>query len=232
MLWDIDHTLIETAGLGSRFYRAAFETITNREMVEQADVTGKTEQAILTETLRMHRIEPTDDHQKRYAVELARQYEQHADLLRNTGRALPGAGQALTALAAVPGTVQTVLTGNLREVAFTKLRVFDLATPIDFEVGAYGEDDSERAKLVPVAQDRAGAKYRTRFDDGNTVIIGDTTSDVTAARQGGAQIVAVASGRDSEDELRRAGADRVIPDLIETQRLVDAVQEALMRGAD
>jgi phosphoglycolate phosphatase-like HAD superfamily hydrolase len=227
VLWDIDHTLIETRGLGSQFYQAAFEAITNRKMIEQADVTGKTEQAILAETLRMHDIEPTDDHQKRYAVELARQYEQHVDLLRDKGRALPGGDQALAALADVPGIVQTVLTGNLREVALTKLRVFGLDKHIDFEVGAYGEDDSERAKLVPVAQERAGAKYGHRFDRTNTVIIGDTTSDVAAARDGGAGIVAVASGRDSEGELREARADQVIPDLIETQRLVDAVLRAL-----
>jgi phosphoglycolate phosphatase-like HAD superfamily hydrolase len=227
VLWDIDHTLIETRGLGSQFYQAAFEATTNRKMIKKADATGKTEQAILAETLRMHDIEPTDDHQKRYAVELARQYEQHADLLREKGRALAGGEQALTALAAVPGIVQTVLTGNLRHVALTKLRVFDLAKHIDFEVGAYGEDNSERAKLVPVAQERAGRKYGARFDRANTVIIGDTTSDVAAAHEGGAEIVAVASGRDSEDALRQAGADRVIPNLVETQRLVDAALESL-----
>jgi phosphoglycolate phosphatase-like HAD superfamily hydrolase len=227
VLWDIDHTLIDTRGLGSQFYQAAFETITNRSMIDQADVTGKTEQAILAETLRMHGIEPTDDHQRRYAVELARQYEQHADLLRDKGVALPGSHQALVTFAALPGMVQTVLTGNLREVAVTKLRVFGLTEHIDFEVGAYGEDDSERAKLVAVAQERAGAKYKARFERANTVIIGDTTNDVTAARQGGAEIVAVASGRDSQDELREAGADQVIPDLAGTQRLLDAVLKAL-----
>jgi len=220
VLWDIDHTLIETRGLGKRLYIAAFEAVTGRRMQHAIEPTGRTETAIFAETLARHDIEATGELQHRYGVELARLYEQRAEELRTAGRALPGAETALATVAQRPDIVQTVLTGNLRAVARTKLRVFGLDGYIDWEAGAYGEDVSERAKLVPVAQKRAGEKYGSRFSRENTVIIGDTAQDVRAAHEGGARIVGVASGRDSIDDLHRAGTVVVLPDLTETARLL------------
>jgi phosphoglycolate phosphatase-like HAD superfamily hydrolase len=109
VLWDIDHTLIKTRGVGRKLYRAAFEEITGRPMEHKVDLTGKTEPAILTETLKAHGLEPNDDYQAKYAEALARLYEQHTDRLRKRGRVLPGAREALAALAEQPDAVQTVL---------------------------------------------------------------------------------------------------------------------------
>src|SRR5258706_4072740 len=70
VLWDIDHTLIETRGVGGRLARAAFEQITGKQPEEMAEATGNTERVILAETLRTHDIEPTDAYQERYALAL------------------------------------------------------------------------------------------------------------------------------------------------------------------
>lgn len=45
-------------------------------------------------------------------------------------------------------------------------------------------------------------RYGVDFDRRDTVIVGDTVSDVEAARENGVRIVGVASGRDSADDLR------------------------------
>ncbi len=226
MLWDIDHTLIETRGVGSQLYRAAFEEVTDQPMTKQADVTGKTEVAILAETLRLHGLEPSAEYQQRYAEALARQYAEHADLLRRQGRALPGAPEALDVLASQPGILQTVLTGNLRSVAIIKLETFGLVQHIDFDIGAYGDDHEERAELVGQAQRRASAKYRQPFTAKNTIIIGDSTHDVRAGLRGGAQVIGIPSGGDTADQLRDAGATTVLPDLIATDRLIASITDA------
>jgi phosphoglycolate phosphatase-like HAD superfamily hydrolase len=75
-----------------------------------------------------------------------------------------GADKTLAALTAKPKLVQTVLTGNLRAVAAIKLEVFDLKRYLNLDVGAYGDDDTDRPKLVAIAQQRATAKYGTIFD--------------------------------------------------------------------
>jgi phosphoglycolate phosphatase len=219
VLWDIDHTLIETRGVGGELYRAAFEEITRRKMEHKPEITGKTEPAILAETLKLHDMEPSDDYQAKYTEALARQYEQHADELRQRGRALPGAREALAAMAEQPGAIPTVLTGNLRAVAATKLRVFELDGFLDLDVGAYGDDEAERPKLVAVAQQRAGAKYSAEFSRDNTVILGDSPSDVETGLKGGARVVGVASGKSSVEELRGAGAAWVLEDLSHSPEL-------------
>ncbi|MFC0532820.1 HAD family hydrolase [Phytohabitans kaempferiae] len=220
VLWDIDHTLIETRGLGTQLYRQAFEVVAGRPLEHVVEPTGRTELAIFAETLERHGIESSANLERQYAAELVRQYESHIDELCSQGRILPGAADVLVALAELPWPVQTVLTGNLRGVAVVKLRAFGLGQHIDFDAGAYGEDDSERARLVPVAQERAGARYGTAFTRDNTVVVGDTANDVRAAHDGGAAIVGVATGRDSADELRDAGAELVVPDLTDLNRIL------------
>jgi phosphoglycolate phosphatase-like HAD superfamily hydrolase len=223
VLWDIDHTLIETRGVGGCLARAAFEQITGKQPEEMAEATGNTERVILAETLRTHDIEPTDAYQERYALALPEQYRQHIDALKQTGRAIPGAAEAVAALHRVPGIIQTVLTGNYRAVAAIKLTAFDLDDLLDLEVGAYADDGADRAALVPVAQQRAGEKYRRRFTRANTIVIGDTTHDVAAAHAGGADVIAVANGNHDLEQLRAAGADTVLEDLTDTAALVAAV---------
>src|SRR5438105_285288 len=91
------------------------------------------------------------------------------------------------------------------------------------ESGAYGTDGHVRAHLVDLARQRAHAKYGITFDAAGTVLIGDTPHDVSAGREGGALVVAVATGRSSEAELREAGADLVLPDLRDMDALLRAV---------
>ncbi len=229
MLWDVDHTLIETRGVGGELYRTAFEEITGRRMEHRAEITGRTERAILAETLRLHGLEPKADYQARYGEALSQQYEDHGAELRRRGRALPGAADALATVAKLTGVVQTVLTGNLRAVAVTKLRAFQLDRYLDFEVGSYGDDEEDRPKLVAVAQQRAAGKYGAVFEHRNTLIVGDSLSDVETGAEGGAHVIGVASGKSSSDELRQAGAGVVLQDLRDTTRLVDAIDE-LTRG--
>ena len=97
-----------------------------------------------------------------------------------------------------------MLTGNLRAVAVIKLEAFGLTAWLDLYVGAYGSDDPDRANLVRIAQRRARDKHRTRFDAHSTVLIGDTPSDVAAARDGGARIASVATHKSTVAELRHA----------------------------
>jgi phosphoglycolate phosphatase len=229
-LWDIDHTLIETRGVGNEMYRAAFETITGQPLRHTAAITGRTERAILAETLRLHGLEPSEAYHARYAEALAQLYEEHAALLRQRGRALPGAKQALAAVAGLSGVAQTVLSGNLRAVAITKLRAFDLERYVDFDIGAYGDDETDRPKLVTVCQRRGEAKHGTTFARHNTVIVGDSLSDVETGVMGGAVVIGVASGKSSAAELRAAGAETVLADLSDAQQVVGVLRRMLARG--
>lgn len=226
VLWDVDHTLIETRGVGSELFRTAFEQASGQKLVHQADVTGRTEPAIFRETLELQGIPYSEALFDRYAECLVAGYRASTGELARRGRALPGAAEAITALSRTGGVVQSVLTGNLRPVAETKLRTFGLDGGLDLEVGAYGADDEVRMRLVPVAWRRAAQKYETAFGAHATVLIGDSPSDVQAALGNGARIIAVASGRSTPDDLRSAGASVVLPSLLDAQAVIKKVLDS------
>jgi phosphoglycolate phosphatase-like HAD superfamily hydrolase len=223
LLWDIDHTLIENHGVNKEIYALAFELLTGRPAEHPARTDGRTEPEIMRNMLTAHGIEPTPDYLARVPEVLESATASKAGTLRERGHELPGARAGLAAFQSMPGIVQSVLTGNIRPDAITKLSVFGLDGYLDFEAGGYGSDDEVRANLVGVAQERASAKYGARFDKGNTVLIGDTPRDVQAGRNGGAHVIAIASGSDSMEALLAEGADIVLPDLRDTRAVMEAV---------
>lgn len=224
VLWDVDHTLIENSGISKATYALTFKKLTGQAPDCQPSTDGRTDREIMRNLFTANGVEMSDalEAQLGQALNEAGR-ELTADLLR-LGFALPGAIDALACLAAQPVIVQSVLTGNIRPNAENKLRLLGAASGLlDVEVGGYGSDDIVRSRLVKVAQGKAQQKYGVQFDRSSTVLIGDTERDVLAARDGGAKIIAVATGHNSESELQRAGADTVLPNLADT----DAVLRAL-----
>ncbi len=213
VLWDVDHTLIETRGVGGAIFKRAFLAATGTPLVNRVDISGRTEHDIMRESLASNGIEPTEEHVQLLADALVTGYENARDELRAIGRALPGARDALTELAAAPGIYQTVLTGNLRAVARIKLEAFQLDSFLDLEVGAYGDDRQERTELVAIAQERVAEKTSIAFNKNSTVIVGDTPKDVAAGLAAGVRVLAVASGKSTVDDLRATGAGTVFRDI-------------------
>ncbi|MGP3959731.1 HAD family hydrolase [Nonomuraea sp. 3N208] len=225
VLWDIDHTLIDTRGVGRELSAQAFEQVTGVPMLKQAKIDGMTESVIFRETAKLHGLQ-TDRHDfERFASALTKAHLARAAELRERGHALPGAAAALDALSAMPGVVQTVLTGNIRMVAEIKLQVFGLDRHIRWDTGAFGEDNDVRAELVRIALERATSVFGEPVTSADAVLIGDTPADVEAALESGVPVIAVASGRSSVDDLRDAGAVHTLPSLTDTDSLVAMVRE-------
>ncbi|MCZ1012285.1 HAD family hydrolase [Streptomyces lydicus] len=217
VLWDIDHTLISTRGVGRALSAAAFEEVTGQPMREQVQINGITEPVIFRETAKLHGLTTDRKDFERFAKALAEQHLHRAAELREHGHALPGAAAALDALAAA-GVRQTVVTGNVKGAAKVKLGVFGLDTHIDWDSGAYGEDADLRSGLVELALRRSGSEPR------NAALIGDTPADVEGGRATGVRVVAVATGRSSAEELLSAGADVVLQDLTDIDLLARLVR--------
>ncbi len=185
-------------------------------------MTGCTERAILMGTLAVHDIAYPEDKLDDFYAALAVAANELRGRMRSAGQRLPGVPEAITALAR-EGIVQTIVTGNIKPIAMTKLEVFDLADRLDFEVGGYGSDGNSRPPLIRQAWQRAEQKYRVQFPGQRVIIIGDTPLDIAAAREVGVRSVGVATGSSSIDELTSAQADAVVPDLTDTPVLIRAV---------
>lgn len=223
VLWDIDHTLIESRGTGRAIYERVFPEVTGQPLRELATLHGRTELDIMHDTLRLHDIEPTEQTMHRLAVALADGYRAARDELTTRGRVLPGAWEAIGMLAAESGIHQSVLTGNTADVGRIKMEAFGLDSHLDLSVGAFGDDHRERSELVTIARTRAAHRLGTTIPVERVMLIGDAPGDVNAALASGAHIIAVATGGYTADELRAAGAESVVETLTDLPRLRYAV---------
>jgi phosphoglycolate phosphatase-like HAD superfamily hydrolase len=226
LLWDVDHTLIENSGVSKAVYAEAFRQLTGRTAQVQPGTDGRTDPEILRNLFTANGAEFTAEDEASYQTALIEAMtELHPRLMRD-GFVLPGVLKVLEAVSQIPGIVQSILTGNIRPNAEAKLGLLgDRAGLLDLDVGGYGSDDVHRPRLVAAAQRKASEKYGVPFGPSSTVLVGDTERDVAAALEGGALIIAVATGVTSQAELRRAGAHVVLPDLTDTTGFVALVRE-------
>jgi phosphoglycolate phosphatase len=231
VLWNIDLTLLDVGRVSRDAYADAFQRATGRPLAALPQLAGRSDTEIFFESLYLNDVPPPQDEAAdaellaRYCWELETAFALRQDGLAQQGRLLPGARAAVTAAAALPGVVQTVLTGTIKPNAAAKLRAFGLDRLLDLEIGGYGSDAYPRGSLLLLVRNQARDKYRVPVADDTAVYIADTVRDIEAARLGGARIIAVASGRDTITELRDADADLVLPDLSDTEQVISAIDQ-------
>ncbi|GAA1625066.1 HAD family hydrolase [Actinoplanes couchii] len=218
IMWDIDYTLLRGGGVAAKAWRAAFTETTGVTWRDTPIFGGRTDTDICTEVFASHGV--TDCTHERF---FARYVERVAEIRHEFtvhGTLMPGVREVLARLGDDPRVVQTLVTGNVPQVAAFKVAAFGLDGSFDAEVGGYGTDDHVRATLVRRCRERAEAKYGETFQP---VVIGDTVHDVTAALANGAVAIAVATGATPAAELAEAGAHIVLPDLSDLEASVKAL---------
>jgi phosphoglycolate phosphatase len=225
VLFDIDGTILLTAGAGRRAIVAAIgEEVGESRGFDQVRFDGKTDPQIVSELLEVagqrgpHSPGRVEMLCRRYVSLLAHELVQPS--ARTT--VMPGVHALLDRLEAENGVLLGLLTGNLAEGAALKLRSGGV-DPARFRVGAYGSDASDRPALPPIAAERARAYFGRVPSGAEVVIIGDTPADVSCGQCIGARAVGVATGAYSVAELEICGAHAVFQDLSDTERVMDAI---------
>ena len=220
LLFDIDGTLVNAFGAGREAVEAALQDVTGHA-IDAGGITfsGKTDPQIVRELLATNGAAGGDSE-----ALIARVLDRYADRLAATisGKrveALPGTQALLKRLAAREDVVLALLTGNIEPTAHLKLE----AAGLDrfFAGGAFGSDDADRDRLVPVAARHAQQHTGRTFSGSEVVVIGDTPRDVACGKAHGARTVGVCTGRYDRADLSEA--DRVLDDLTGAKRVADAV---------
>jgi phosphoglycolate phosphatase len=215
VLWDVDGTLVDTAGHGRHAFQEAFEAVVGRPP-EPVEFAGRTDHEIALAMLGGSR-----DRLPRVLEELEAALAARREAMRSEGHAYPGVRETLEALDRQDGVVQSLLTGNVQANAALKVSAFGLERWLDFEVGAFGSDPHERrSDLVAVARERTASKYS---EPTAVALVGDTPLDIMAAREAGARAVAVAGGFAALDALRAARPDALLLDLRDSEHAVRAI---------
>jgi len=225
VLFDIDGTLLLSAGAGRRAIHAAL----GDHGVDLAPVSGirfdgKTDPQIIVELLEAAGDPAPEDPVRiaelleRYVSHLARELDEHG----HRSQVMPGIPALLDALEADDGVVLGLLTGNVVTGARLKLVAAGL-DPERFVVGAYGSDHRRRNELAPVAARRAQPHFGRIPAGAEVVIIGDTPADVSCGECIGARTIAVATGGYTVSQLSETGADRVFADFADVERAREAI---------
>lgn len=221
ILFDIDGTLLLSGRAGLRAMTRAFErTFGIANAFASESFGGRTDSFLVSKGLQAAGLADTAGNHAAFRenyIPLLAEEIQHP----GTGHKglMPGARELLEALHALDHLHLALLTGNYREAAEIKLQHFELCE--FFEWGAFSDDAADRNALVPIARTRAETYDIPPEAIERVIVIGDTPHDIECARVAGARCVAVATGGFTVDQLRQAGADDVLADLSDTDKVIE-----------
>ena len=222
VLFDIDGTLIDSGGAGSRALDSAFEELFSiKNAFSTISMAGKTDPQILAEGLSLHGIRIDNG----IIPEFYRTYVKHLknNIDAGKGHVKKGIREALDVISSKNGFTMGLLTGNIEDGARIKLECFGLGSY--FGSGAFGSDHEDRNRLLPLAIDRLYRTTGEKVGFSECVVIGDTPRDVECSKPYGALAIAVATGPYPSDALRAADADVVLEDLSDTEGLMSILED-------
>lgn len=223
LLFDIDGTLVNTAGAGKRAMDRTFAALYGIDgVLEGTPLAGRTDRFIVGDAATRLVSPPViddawlDSFREIYCGLLDEELHSERSASKQL---LPGIRALLDHLATREDVVLALLTGNFARSARIKLAHFGIWDC--FRFGAFGDAHVERNPLFDVAMSTARQAMSSDRDFDAVYVIGDTPHDVACARAGRARALAVATGLHSVEELQACGADVVFDDLADTSRVLD-----------
>ena len=217
LLWDIDSTLINSAGAGMKSLRNA---IARRYGVDDdlndIEIAGRTDAHIARSILAKYGVATTAENVSAFLDEYLAGLEK---LLPHTnGRVLPGVTELLERMHTREDRILALLTGNLQRGAELKLRRYGLWEY--FEFGAFADDHHDRNQLGPFARTRACERHQFDFPPHAIDVIGDTAHDIACGKAIGARTIAVATGFSTREQLAEHAPDFVFEDLSDVESVI------------
>lgn len=205
VLFDIDGTILVTGGAGGVAWQRAFQELHGVEanVAEHTDA-GMTDPEIAAIIFRevIGREGSAAERAKAIGCYLKHLPETVAE---SPGyRVMPGI-EALLERLIDEGSLLGLVTGNIEAAAHIKLARAGLNRFFSF--GGYGSDSADRTEVTKAALGRGSLVAGGALADGACIAVGDTPRDVAAGHGAGIQVVGVATGSYSVEQLREAGAD-------------------------
>jgi len=214
-LFDVDGTLLLTEGAAREAFACAVgDHLGVGDDLKDINFSGRIEPLILRDILRKHGRSFDSAEEARFWDSV---FAHMRRLLGpGRGRLMPGIAQLLDRIAAEPGWVMGLLTGNMTQMARIKLGHFGLEGRFAF--GGFGEMAADRDALACALVRRVEREYGVPAQ--RCVVVGDTVHDIACARAAGARVIAVATGGTDLATLAAAEPDLLLDDLQEADAII------------
>lgn len=219
VLFDIDKTLITSSKAHDLAFSAAFKNVygfdTNQRAINHH---GMTDQQIIIEVIKKQGLTEAEVRAKlkecmQYMVDFYHKNSQSDEIA-----VLDGVRELLEELSK-HDILMGLVTGNLEPIARGKLTTVRLNHY--FKVGGFGSDDINRSKLVKLAIKRA--ESQSFVANNNVFLFGDAPADMQAGKKRGAVTIGVTTGIFSREELLKAGAQYILPNLKDTDKILKII---------
>jgi len=218
VLWDIDGTLLESAGEGKRAFYATLDAMFPGRSWPEIDMAGRTDFGIWHELVAAAGISdlpPFSVFGAKYAKIMAEFFAARPPT------ALSGALELCRRIDEHPGFHNGLVTGNFFEGTRVKLQglgIWDLFTLDGPPVGGYGDHDPDKGPLACHALADWARRYPNRKV--KAVVVGDTPEDVRSAKVADIACLGVATGRFSTAELVACGAEAAVQNLSDIDGII------------
>jgi phosphoglycolate phosphatase-like HAD superfamily hydrolase len=220
VIFDIDGTILLNGDVVRRLFWASFEEICGLPTpAERFSFAGMTDRGIFRRLLAGRPLQRDYEESFRRFAEhfcacLSRQYP-----TAEGPYVLPGVEALLSRLSETPNVGLALGTGNIRESAYIKLGRFGLDR--FFPAGGFGGDHEDRSEVFRAGIEAASAHYGEPISAADVWVVGDTVSDIRAARAIGARVLAVSTGFARSEQL--GDADVLRKDLAATGEVLAAL---------
>lgn len=217
VLWDLDGTIISAGSSPGEPFERALRSLGGEPPPGGLELHGKTDLAICRDYLQLAELsDPRALSEARTLLEeVERVTAMNVSTLLADRRVLPGVVDVLAATSSL-GVRHALATGNSRARAQCKLMMFDMLGWFNLALSAFGDETTDRAELLRLAGSRClatGGHDGEALASARLIVVGDTPTDVLAARVLGFPVVGVSTGVFSDAELLAAGADLVVSSL-------------------
>jgi phosphoglycolate phosphatase len=214
ILFDIDGTLLHAPGAGRAAFTQAFkEAFGWDQTVEHINFYGATDLNVFRGICIERGVGSTPDMERAFFERLAPALETR--LAERPPILFPNIGKLLEILSR--DWKLGLVTGNIETTAWMKLRYAGIDRYFSF--GGFGCTHADRAEIARQALKATGGEHPEKV-----FLIGDTPSDIRAAKVNGFAAIAVATGGFDVQTLEKSGADFVFQDLTDTDRLLSILR--------
>ena len=209
---DIDGTLLYAKGSGRIAFANAFHDAYGVPVdMSHINFAGATDIRVLEQLLREKGLEADSEKTSRFFNLLAVFLDQNME--RQPPTVYPGVEMFLERVS--KHWTLGLVTGNIRACAYLKLKHGGIDRYFG-EIGGFGDDDGDRNRRAALALERAGNPV-------DAFLLGDTPSDIEAARSNGMISVAVCNGQFDRPTLESEHPDIVVDSFEDAEHLFQAL---------